>query len=169
MAGSTLTAIGRVTKKAFIGVLNGTYEKEQAIVETTADLVKVTIDGVSDFTFVIDKRVGEIMSGAIEATTEIGGDLLMTIKCIVHGIVKGGADAGADVAKTAVAATEGAIKEATRAGINTFEATEEAVSGALEAGYEIGAYTYKAVTYALTTSIKGAKAMIKPPGETDKI
>ena len=50
MVESTLTAIGRVTKKAVVGALKGTGEKAQAIVETTADLVKVTIERVGDFT-----------------------------------------------------------------------------------------------------------------------
>ena len=75
MVESTLTAIGRVTKKAVIGALKGTGEKAQAIVETTADLVKVTSEGVGDFTVAIEKRGGEIVSGAIEAATEAGGDL----------------------------------------------------------------------------------------------
>jgi len=38
MVESTLTAIGRVTKKAVIGALKGTGEKAQAIVGTTAIL-----------------------------------------------------------------------------------------------------------------------------------
>ena len=37
---NTLTAMGRVTKKAVIGAVKGTGDKAQAIVETTADLVK---------------------------------------------------------------------------------------------------------------------------------
>jgi hypothetical protein len=49
-------------------------------VETTADLVKVTIEEVGDFTVAIERRVGEIVSGTIEAATEVGGDVFMTIK-----------------------------------------------------------------------------------------
>jgi hypothetical protein len=49
MVERTLAAIGRVTKKAFVGALKGTGEKAQAIVETTADPVKVTIVGVGNF------------------------------------------------------------------------------------------------------------------------
>jgi hypothetical protein len=51
-------------------------------VETTADLVKVTTEGVGDFTVAIEKSGGEIVSGAIEAATEVGGDLFMTIKAL---------------------------------------------------------------------------------------
>jgi hypothetical protein len=40
---------------------------------------------------------------------------------------------------------------------------KEAVTGAIEAGDEIGAHASKAVRDALTTSIKGAKDVIKPP------
>jgi hypothetical protein len=68
---NTLTEIGRVTKGAVIGAMKGSGEKAQAIVETTADLVKVTIEGVGDHTAAIQKRVGENVSGAIEATTEV--------------------------------------------------------------------------------------------------
>jgi hypothetical protein len=165
MVESTLTAIGRVTKKAVIGALKGTGEKAQAIVETTADLVKVTIGGVGDFTVDIEKRGEEIVSGAIEASTEAGGDLFMTIMSTVYGIVKAGSDAGADVAKTAVAATEGAIKAAAKAGTDISKATKEAVAGAIEAGDEIGTQASKAVRDALIASIKGAKDVIKPPPE----
>jgi hypothetical protein len=63
MVESTLTAIGGVTKNAVIGALKGTGEKAQAIVEATADLVKVTIHGADDSTVVIQRRVGEIVSG----------------------------------------------------------------------------------------------------------
>lgn len=63
-----------------------------AIVKTTADLVKVTIEEVDDFTVALEKRVGEIASGAIEAATEVGGDVSMTIKATVYGIVKAGSD-----------------------------------------------------------------------------
>ena len=163
MVESALTAIGRVTKKAVIGALKSTGEKAQAIVETTADLVKVTTEGVGDFTVAIEKRGGEILSGAIEAATEVGGDLSMTMKATVYGIVKAGSDMGADVAKTAVAATQGAIKAATKAGTNISAATKEAVTGAIEAGDKIGAHASKTVRHALITSIKGAKDVIKPP------
>jgi hypothetical protein len=163
MVESTLTAIGRVTKKAVIGALKGTGEKAQAIVETTADLVKVTIGGVGDFTVATEKKGAEIVSGAIEAANEVGGDLFMTIKWTVYGIVKAGSDVGADVAKTAVAATEGAIKAAARAGTDISKATKEAVTGAIKAGDEIGTHASKAVRDALATSIKGAKGVIKPP------
>jgi len=61
-------------------------------VKTTADLVKVTIEEVDDFTVALEKRVGEIASGAIEAATEVGGDVSMTIKATVYGIVKAGSD-----------------------------------------------------------------------------
>jgi hypothetical protein len=166
MAESTLTAIGRVTKKAIIGALKGTGEKSQTIVETTADLVKVTIEGVGDFTVAVEKRAGEIVSGAIEAATEVGGgDLFMTIKSTVYGIVKAGSNVGADVATTAVAATEGAIKAAAKAGTDINEATKEAVTGAIEAGDEIGTHASKAVRDALTTSVNGAKDVIKPPSK----
>jgi hypothetical protein len=163
MVESTLTAIGRVTKKAVIGALKSTGENPQVIVETTADLVKVTIDEVGDFTVAVEKRAGEIVSGAIEAATEVGGDLFMTIKATVYGIVKAGSDLGADVAKTAVAATEGAVKAAAMAGTDISEATKGAVTGAIEAGDEIGTQASKAVRDALTTSIKGAKDVIKSP------
>jgi hypothetical protein len=76
-------------------------------------MVKVTIDGGADFTIAIEKRVEEIVSGAIKAATEVCGDLFMTIKSTVYGIVKAASDMGADVAKTAIAATEGAIKAGT--------------------------------------------------------
>jgi hypothetical protein len=163
MVESTLTAIGRVTKKAVIGALKGTGEKAQGIVETTADLLKVTIEGVNDFTAATEKRVGEIVSGAVEAATEVGGDLFMTIKCSVYGIVTAGSDMGADVAKTAVAATQAAIKAAGKAGTDISKATKEAVTGAIEAGDKIGTHASKAVRDALTASIKGAKDVIKPP------
>ena len=162
---STLTEIGRVTKKAVTGALKGTGEKAQAIVETTADLVKVTIGGVGDFTVATEKRVGEIVSGAIEAATEVGGDLFTIIKSTVYGVVKAGSDVGADVAKTAVAGTQGAIKAAAKAGTDISEATKGAVSGAVEAGDEIGTQASKAVRDALATSIKGAKDVIKPPAD----
>jgi len=42
-------------------------------VKTTADLVEVTIELVGDFTVVIEKRVDELVSGANEAATEVGG------------------------------------------------------------------------------------------------
>jgi len=90
MVESTLTAMGRVTKKAVIGALKGTGEKAQAISETTADLVKVTIEEAGDFTVAIEKRVGEIASGVVEAATEVGGDLFMTIKSTAYGVVKAG-------------------------------------------------------------------------------
>ena len=163
MVESTLTAIGRVTKKAVIGAIKGTGEKAQAIVETTADLVKVTIGEVGDFTVAIEKRAGEIVSGALDATTEVGGDLFMTIKSTVYGIVKAGSDVGADVAKTAVSATEGAIKAAGKAGTDISKATKEAVTGAIEAGDKMGTRASKAIRDALITSIKGAKDVIKPP------
>ncbi len=163
MVENKLTAIGRVTKKAVIGALKSTGEKAQAIVETTADLVKVTNEGVGDFTVAIEKRVGEILSGAIEAATEAGGDLFITIKYTVYGIVKAGSDVGADVAKTAVAATKGAIKAAAKAGTDISGATREAVTGAVEAGDDIGTDASKAVRDELATSIKGAKDVIKPP------
>jgi hypothetical protein len=67
------------------------------------------------------------------------------------------------VAKTAVAATEGAIKAAAKAGADISEATKKAVSGAIEAGDEMGTQASKAVRDALTTSIKGAKDVIKEP------
>jgi ferritin-like metal-binding protein YciE len=41
MVESTLTAIGRITKKAVIGAIKGSGEKAQAIMETTADDVFV--------------------------------------------------------------------------------------------------------------------------------
>jgi hypothetical protein len=154
MVKSTLTEIGRVAKKAVIGALKGTGEKSQAIVETTADLVKLTIEEVGDFTVVIEKRAGEIVSG---------GDLFMTIKSTVYGIVKAGSDVGADVATTAVAATEGAIKAAAKAGTDISEATKEAVTGAIEAGDKIGTHASKAVRDALANSVKGAKDVIKAP------
>jgi hypothetical protein len=44
--------------------------------------VKVTTEGVGDFTVAIEKSGGEIVSGAIEAATEVGGDLFMTIKAL---------------------------------------------------------------------------------------
>jgi hypothetical protein len=163
MVESTLTAIGRVTKKAVMGALKGTGEKAQAIVETTADLVRVTVEGVGDFTVAIEKRGEEIASGANEAATEVGEDLFMTIKSTVYGMVKAGAEVGADVAKTAVAATEGAMKAAAKAGTDISKATKEAVTGAIEAGDEMGTQASKAVRDALTISIKGAKDMIKPP------
>jgi hypothetical protein len=163
MVKSTLTEIGRVAKKAVIGALKGTGEKSQAIVETTADLVKLTIEEVGDFTVVIEKRAGEIASGSIEAATEVGGDLFMTIKSTVYGIVKAGSDVGADVATTAVAATEGAIKAAAKAGTDISEATKEAVTGAIEAGDKIGTHASKAVRDALANSVKGAKDVIKAP------
>jgi hypothetical protein len=163
MVESTLTAIGRVTKKAVIGALKGTGNKAQAIVETTADLVKVTTEGVGDFTAATEKKAGEIVSGAIVAATEVGGDLFMTIKSSVYGIVKAGSDVGADVAKTAVAATEGAIKAAAKAGTDISAATKQAVTGAIEAGDAIGTHASKAVRDALKTAVKGAKDVIKPP------
>ena len=163
MEESKLTTIGRVSKKAVIGALKGTGEKAQNIMETTADLLKLSIEGVSDFTVAVEKRGGEIVSGAIEAASEAGGDLFMTIKSTVYGIVKVGSDVGADVPKTAVAATEGAIKAAAKAGTDISEATKGAVSGAIEAGDEIGTQTSKTVRDALTTSIKGAEDVIKPP------
>ena len=169
MVESTLTAIGRVTKKAVIGALKGTGEKAQNIMQTTADLVKLTIEEAEDFTVALEKRAGEIASGAIEAAAEVDGDLFMTIKSTVYGIVKAGSDVGADVAKTAVAATDGAIKAAAKAGTDISAATKEAVTGAIEAGDEIGAHASKAVRDALTTSIKGAKDMIKPPTKIDKV
>lgn len=162
MPESTLTAIGRVTKNAVIGALRGTGERARSIVETTADLVKVTIGGVGDFTVAIEKRAGEIVLGAIEAANEVGGDSFMTIKCAVYGIVKAGSDAGADVAKTAVAATQGAIRAAAKAGTDIGKATREAVTGAIEAGDEIGKDVSRAVRDALATGIKEAKDMIKP-------
>ena len=163
MVESTLTELGRVTKKAVIGAIKGTGEKTQAIVETTADLVKVKIGGVGDFTVALEKRGGEIFSGAIEAANEVGGDIFMTIRSTVYGIVKAGSDVGADLARTSVAATEGAVRAAAKAGIDISEATKEAVTGAVQAGDEIGTQTSKAVRDALTTSIKGAKNVIKPP------
>jgi hypothetical protein len=169
MVESTLTAISRVTKKAVIGAIKGTGETAQAIVETTADMVKVTIGEVGDFTVAIEKKGGEIVSGAIEAANEVGGDAFMTIKSTVYGIVKAGSDVGADVARTAVAATEGAIRAAGKAGADISEATKEAVTGAIEAGDEIGTQASKAVRDALTTSIKGAKDVIKPPPNIDKV
>jgi hypothetical protein len=71
--------------------------------------LKVTIEEVGDLTVAIEKRVGEIVSGVIEAATEVDGNISMTMKSTVYGIVKAGSDVGADVAKTAVAATEGDI------------------------------------------------------------
>ncbi|MBW2333435.1 MAG: hypothetical protein JRF08_08470 [Deltaproteobacteria bacterium] len=44
MVESTLTAIGRVAKEAVTGALKGTGENAQAIMKTTTDLVKVTIE-----------------------------------------------------------------------------------------------------------------------------
>jgi len=67
---------------------------------------------VGDFTVATEKRVVEIVSGAIEGANEMGEDVFITIKSTVSGIVKAGSEVGADVAKTAVAATEGAIKVA---------------------------------------------------------
>ena len=57
MVESTLTEIGRVTKNAVIGAIKGSGEKAQAIAETTADLVKGTIEGVGDFTVAIEKKI----------------------------------------------------------------------------------------------------------------
>ena len=45
-------------------------------VGATADLVKANIEGVCDFTAAIEKRAGEIVSGAIEVANEMGGDLM---------------------------------------------------------------------------------------------
>ena len=165
MEESTLTAIGRVTKKAVIGALKSTGEKAQLIVETTTDLVKMTVEGVGDFTVAVERRAGEIVLGAIEAAREAGGDLFATIKFTVHGIVKAGFDAGADVAKAAVAATEAAISAAAKGGTDIDEATKAAVTGAIEAGDELGTQTSKAVRDALATSIKGAEDTIKPDHE----
>ena len=165
MLENTLTEIGRVTKKAVVGALEGAGVKAQDIVDTTANLVKETIKGVGDFTVAIEKKGGEIVSGAIEAATEVGGDSFMTIKSTVHGIVKAGSKAGADVAKTAVAATQGAIKAAGKAGLNIGGATKHAVTGAVEAGDEMGTPASKDVRDALTASIKGAQDVIKQPPE----
>jgi hypothetical protein len=72
--------------------LKGIDEKAQAIVERTADTVKVTVEEMHDFTRAIEKRVGEIGTGEMETATEFGGGLFMTIKSTVSGIVK--ADSG---------------------------------------------------------------------------
>jgi len=70
MEESTLTEIGRVTKKAVIRALKGTGAKAESIAETSADLVKATIEGVGDFTVAIERRVREIVTGAIEGAKE---------------------------------------------------------------------------------------------------
>lgn len=72
MVESTLTEIGRVTKKAVIGALKDTGAKAESITETSADLVKATIEGVGDFTAAIEKRVGDIVTGAVEAGDQMG-------------------------------------------------------------------------------------------------
>jgi hypothetical protein len=163
MAESTLTEIGRVTKKAIIGAFKGTGARAESIAETSAELVKATIGEIGDVTVASEKRAGDIVTGAIEGATEMGEDVFMTIKSTVNGIVRAGSDVGADVAKTAVAATEGAVKVAGRVGADIGKATKEAVTGALEAGDHIGTQASKAIREALATSIKGARDVIKGP------
>ena len=163
MVGNTLTDIGKVTKRAVIGAFKGTGARAESIAETSAELVKATIGEIGDFTVAIEKRAGDIVTGAIEGATEMGEDVFMTIKSTVNGIVRAGSDVGADVAKTAVAATEGAVKVAGRAGADIGKATKEAVTGALEAGDHIGTQASKAIREALATSIKGARDVIKGP------
>jgi hypothetical protein len=50
MVDSTVTEIGRITRKAIVGALKSGGEKAQEIVETTADLVKATVGDVGEFT-----------------------------------------------------------------------------------------------------------------------
>jgi len=69
-----LTAIYRATEKAIIGAIKTTGDKAKAIRETTGDLLKVTIEGATDITLAIEKKVGEIIAGAIGAATEVGED-----------------------------------------------------------------------------------------------
>ncbi len=63
---------------------------------------------------VIAHGAAQIVTRAIEAASEVGEDLFMTIKSAVCGAVKEPSEAGADVAKVAVAVIEGAIKAADR-------------------------------------------------------
>ena len=82
MADSTVTEIGRITRKAIVGALKSSGEKAQAIVETTTDLVKATIGAVSDFTVAVQKTAGEIVTGTIEAAADVGEDIATVIKVL---------------------------------------------------------------------------------------
>ena len=58
------------------------------------------------------QRVRKIVTGAIEAKNEVGGDLFLIIKCTVYGIVKAGLNVKADKAETGVTTAQKTTKAA---------------------------------------------------------
>ena len=163
MIKSTFSSISRISKKAIIGTIWSTEDKAQSIIETTADLLKVTIKGKGDLTAIVERIGAEIVLGAVAAANEIGVDLNMTIKNTVFGVIKAGSDLGADVAKTAVAVTKAAIKAGAKAGADVNGATREAVYGAIKAGDAIGMDASTAVRDAMLRSIGRTGDVICPP------
>jgi len=155
MAKSVLSKIGRTSKRAVIGVIRGTGDIAESVLETTRDVLLVTVDGVAQATVATERSVGEIVAGAIEAASEVGKDIGVTIKFAVKGTVKGASEVGADVGRTAVAAVDGAVKAAGEIGADTAEALENATTGAIEAAEEIGSDTAQAVRTVLKTAVKG--------------
>jgi hypothetical protein len=96
MEKSRLTKIGRTAKRAVIGAIKGTGETAEAIVETTRDLLRVSLDGVAEIAVATEKAAGQIVAGAIEASVEVGGDVMLAVKSAVRGTVRGAAQVGAE-------------------------------------------------------------------------
>ena len=163
MSKFSLNAIGRATKMAVIGAIKSTGDTAGAIIAASRDVLLVTVDGVIKVAVAAEKGVTQIVTGAVDAASEMGEDVLMTIKSAVRGSVKGASEVGADVGKIAVTATQEAIKAAGQVGVDASEATRYAVTGAIEAADEIGGDAVKSVRDVLTTSVKGAKDVIKTP------
>ena len=163
MADLSLYAIGRAAKNAVIGAIKTTGDTAEAIVESSLDLLKVTVESVTEVTVAAEKGAAQIVTGAIGAEVDVGEDVATTIKSAVRGTIKGASEVGADVSDVALKATQGAIKAAGQVGVDTSEATKQAVTGAIEAAEEIGTDASKAVRDVLTTSVDGAKDVIKAP------
>ena len=161
MAKPSLSMIARAAKMATIGATKCTGDVAEAVLGAARDILLTAVDGVAQVAIATEKGAVEIVTGAVHAAAEEGGDVMLILEWTIHGMVKSASEVGADIGRTAVAAVAAGIMAAEKVGADARCALRHAVAGAIEAADEADGNAPKVVRAVLRTSIKGAKGVIQ--------
>ena len=111
---------------------------EEHSVEITREVTRGAMHVVDEKPVPLEKLVGPVTSGVVEASSQAGVDPLNSIRGVSQGIIQGAVETGLDLSEAVEQTLEAARRIAAETKIPSEEALIQAVEGVLLAAEEIG-------------------------------
>ena len=154
--GGSPSQVGTAVKDTIVCGLKGIGEIETEMVGLLRQTVSQTLGATGVTVSASLAVVNEIVRGALQATEEAGGGLLVSPKSLTKGVVMGVNDVRGDILTFAHHVVKGTVARAAEGGTDVAVVASQAVRGVIEAVSEAGGDVGKAATAAATGAVDAA-------------